>query len=111
MREMSQETLIRFIGICMSIFLFFGLPYGILVATRPFRPRLTWLSVVFGDLATDLGMAGLLLLLTEDLFIASIPFLCHALTGGPMIAGQILKHALQNGDHIIIEDDDDGDPA
>ncbi|MCL4302491.1 MAG: hypothetical protein KJ077_42775 [Anaerolineae bacterium] len=107
---MDQETTTRFIGICAVLFTGFGIPYSILITKWAFPPNLTWLSVLIGDGVTDFGMGALILLLTGDLFLASIPIICHGLTGGPMIAGQILKHALQNGGHIVIEDED-GDTA
>lgn len=109
-REMTQEIATRFIGICAVLFVIFGIPYAILIGLRPFRPGLTWLSVLIGDLMTDFGTGAQLLLFTGDPVLASLPLLNHILTGGPMILGQILKHRLQNGGHIIIEDED-GDAA
>lgn len=108
---MDQETTTKFILICAVLFVVFGIPYAILVALKPFRPGLTWLSVLIGDGVTDLGTGAQLLLLTGDPVLACLPLLNHILTGGPMILGQILKHRLQNGGHVIIEDDDDGNPT
>ena len=102
---MSQDTFLRFIGLC-AVLLIFGIIYAYLIARRPFPPHLTWLSVVIGDFVTDLGMGGLILLLTGDLFLTFIPAICHILTGGPMILGQTTKHTLQNGGVVIIEADD-----
>ena len=102
--EISNNVL-RFIGIC-AVLLLFGFIYAYLIARKPFPPRLTWLSVVIGDFTTDVGMAALILLLTENLFLAAIPAFCHILTGGPMILGQLTKHTLQNGGVVTVEEDD-----
>ena len=104
---MREEIFIRFVGICAVLFIFFGIPYAILIALKPFRPSLTWLSVFFGDLATDIATASQLLLFTGDPFLACLPVINHVLSGGPMILGQVLKHALQNGDVNLLRDEDD----
>lgn len=93
---------LRFIGLCATLLLF-GIAYAYLIARKPFPPHLTWASVLIGDLVTDFGMGAVILLLTEDLFLAGVPLMCHILTGGPMILGQITKHAIENGGDVIIE--------
>lgn len=98
----------RIVLIAFVLFIFGGI-YAILIAIRPFKPSLTWLSVLFGDLVTDVGSWAILLLITGNLYVALIPFMCHILTGGPMILGQVLKHKLQNGGHVVIDEElDDG---
>lgn len=104
---MNQEIATKFILVCVVLLVVFGIPYAIIIARQPFKPHLTWLSVMIGDAMTDFGMAALLLLLTGSPLAASVPVLCHILTGGPMILGQILKHSFQNGGHVIVGDDDD----
>jgi hypothetical protein len=42
------------------VLLMLGIAYAIYIALRPFRPGLTWLSVVIGDTVTDLGMSAFL---------------------------------------------------
>ena len=76
----------------LFVWLIFGMVYAGIIALRPFRPGLTWLSVVVGDGLTDIGSGMLLYALTGSLMIAVVPLLFHAMTGGPMIAGQVLKH-------------------
>lgn len=79
----------------------FGLWYAWNIARRPFRPGLTWLSVVLGCEATLIGMAVLLwsvthFLLGVNTWLAALVAICvpHAafvLTGAPMILFQIHK--------------------
>jgi len=98
---MDIET--RIILICVVILLY-GFCYAVLIAVKPFEPGLTWLSVAIGDGVTDLGSWAVLLLLTGSFWIALVPVGMHVLTGGPMITGQLLKHRLQNGGHVVIDD-------
>lgn len=108
MKEITMELFLRFISIC-AVLLIAGIGYAYYIAKRPLPPKLTWFSVLIGDFVTDVGMGALIYLLTENLFLALIPFICHALTGGPMILGQLIKHAIQNGGNIIIDEEQDGD--
>lgn len=102
---MNVITIYRFVGIC-AVLLLFGIIYAIYIAIKPFKPKFTWASVVIGDLATDLGSGAILWLFTGDLFLAALPFICHGLTGGPMIVGQITKHIFQDSGEIVVEDAD-----
>ena len=102
MNEITIDTFLRFIGLCATL-LIFGITYAYIIARKPFKPQLTWASVLIGDLVTDIGTGAIILLLTENLFLAGIPLICHALTGGPMILGQITKHTMQNDGEIIVE--------
>jgi hypothetical protein len=83
--------------IIIAVILLFGIFYSILIYWRPFPPGLTWLSVVIGDLVTDMGSTLVLVLILTNLqpdylWLALVPFGMHVLTGGPMIVGQVLKH-------------------
>jgi hypothetical protein len=98
---MDVET--RIVLICV-VMLLFGCAYGIIIAVQSFRPGLTWLSVAIGDGVTDLGSWAVLLLLTGSFWLALVPVGMHLLTGTPMITGQLLKHRLQNGGHVVIDD-------
>lgn len=104
----TTSIFLRFIGLCAALMLF-GITYAYLIARKPFPPHLTWISVVIGDFVTGIGMGAMILLLTEDLFLAVIPLMCLGLTGGPMILGQVTKHAIENGGDVIIEDTLNGD--
>lgn len=73
----------------------FGVLYSALVALRPLPARFTWLEVVIGDAITDMGTSALIYRGTRDWRLALAPWICHALTGLPMILGQVLKHKLQ----------------
>ncbi len=78
----------------------FGIIYAIKIAIRPFDTGETWKSVVIGDGMTDVGSGMLLWVLLEQyisnwktrLGLCLIPLFSHALTGGPMITGQVLKN-------------------
>jgi hypothetical protein len=76
--------------------LLFGMFYAYRITLRPFPASKTWLSVVIGDAATDLGMSLALWLLTHDLRVCLVPWAAHALTGLPMILAQAIKDKLQN---------------
>jgi hypothetical protein len=76
----------------------FGVLYALFIALRPLSARYTWLEVVVGDGMTDLGASALLWRLTHDKRAVIVPWVCHALTGSPMILGQVLKHKLQEDD-------------
>jgi hypothetical protein len=76
--------------------LLFGVFYAYRITLRPFSAGKTWLSVVVGDAATDLGASLALWLLTGDLRVCLVPWAAHALTGLPMILAQALKDRLQN---------------
>ena len=68
-----------------------GVYYALLIARRPFPAGLTWLSVVIGCSFTNAAISVVLWELTHDLAAALVPWGCYALTGIPMILGQILK--------------------
>jgi hypothetical protein len=76
--------------------LLFGMFYAYRITLRPFPAGKTWLSVVVGDVATDLGTSLALWLLTGDLRVCLVPWAAHALTGLPMILAQAVKDRLQN---------------
>lgn len=98
-------TFLRFISIC-AVLLLFGMIYAYVIADKPFPPKWTWASVAIGDFVTDFGSGAILWLLTHNLFLAILPFICHGLTGGPMIIGQLVKHRWQDGGEVIPEQDD-----
>lgn len=81
----------------------FGWLYALKIAVRPFPPRLTWLSVVVGDAATDLGTSAALLVLARDRRLALVPWIMHALTGAPMIVLQVVKHHFMAADARALE--------
>lgn len=108
MPQITTDIFLRFIGISAALFLF-GIAYAYIIAWKAFKPELNWLSVLIGDFVTDIGMGAIILLMVEDLFLAAVPFMCHALTGAPMILGQITKHTMQNDGDVIVEDLDLGD--
>lgn len=99
---------LRFIGIC-GILLIFGIVYAILIARKPFPPKWTWVSVTIGVGITCFGIGEILWIFTGNYFLTFVPIIGFALTGGPMIVGQITKHILQNGGVVIIEEDEIGD--
>jgi hypothetical protein len=76
--------------------LLFGMFYAYRITLRPFPAGKTWLSVVVGDAATDLGVSLALWLLTGDWRICLVPWAAHALTGLPVILAQAIKDRLQN---------------
>lgn len=101
------------------LLLVWGAIYTVRIALRPFPVGKTWQSVVLGDATTAAGMSGLIALFGYEFglgfyqvaVLAAIPWWCLALTGLPMIGGQIVKHELRVRDaqaHAI-EDMDDGD--
>lgn len=65
--------------------------YATFIAFRPFPDHLTWLSVVIGDSLNDLFLSLVIFHLTREIWLALLPWLAHAITGGPMIGGQIIK--------------------
>ena len=91
--QTRRDVQIIAIGLGLVIF---GILYAIRIALRPFPPHRTWLSVVVGDAATDVGSSLALWSLTGDWRLCLVPWIAHALTGGPMIIGQVLKHYLQD---------------
>ena len=74
-----------------------GASYAALIYHSPAPPGWTWISVVVGDAVTDLGMmfAIFVILVYLDALhlwpLFFVPPVAHLLTGGPMIAGQVLK--------------------
>ena len=73
-----------------------GIGYAIRVVRRPPRPGLTWVSVVIGCFFTNAAISILVWELTQDWRAALVvPWGCYALTGGPMIMGQVLKNQQQ----------------
>jgi len=86
-----NNTYITILAITAVTFLT-GNAYAIKIALRPFPDHLTWLSVVVGDAFTDLAMSALIWTYTGSVWLALIPWCTHALTGGPMIVGQIIKY-------------------
>lgn len=91
--------------------LVFGIGYAYRIAVRPFPAHLTWLSVVVGDGATDVGMMLALWVLTHNPVVCLVPPAAHLLTGGPMILGQVLKARWQNDGARAIEEALNGDQA
>lgn len=73
-----------------------GLAYAFYIALRPFRPRLTWLSVAAGCAVTNTGMSIALYVLTRDLLVASLPWWAYAITGLSMITLQVYKSQAQD---------------
>lgn len=77
----------------------FGVAYAWRIATKPFDVGKTWQSVVIGDAVTDCGSSLVLWVALERyipgrrnrLAICLIPWISHAITGLPMIVGQLLK--------------------
>jgi hypothetical protein len=98
---MSQTGFCSTVGLAVAWLVLFGLWYARRVYERPFRPGLTWLSVVLGCEATLLGMALLLWGVTHFLLGVSawpaalvalgVPHAAFVLTGAPMILFQIHK--------------------
>ena len=84
------------------VLLTFSIFYAIFIYHFPFRPGRTWLSVVIGDAATDVGvtLSILISLLFLELlnywWLALFPFIGHLLTGIPMILFQEVKRSRQN---------------
>ena len=88
------------VGVGLTVF---GWLYAYRIAVRPFPPHRTWLSVVVGDAATDAGASAALLVLSRDRRLALIPWIAHALTGAPMIVGQVLKHHIMASEARALE--------
>lgn len=98
---MSQTGFSRTTIIAAAWLLLFGLWYARRIYRHPFRPGLTWLSVVLGCEATLVGMAVLLwgtlhYLLAIDPWLAAVvalglPHAAFVLTSLPMILFQIIK--------------------
>ena len=88
----SQATHLILVALAL---LLFGVGYAYRIALRPFSYRRTWLSVVVGDAATDLGASAMLWALSGNRRLCLVPWAAHALTGLPMILGQTLKYRLQ----------------
>lgn len=98
---MHQNGFCVTIGLAVVWLLLFGLWYARRIYRQPFRPGLTWLSVVLGCEATLVGMAILFwgtlrFLFNIDTWLAALVAICipHAafiLTGAPMILYQIYK--------------------
>jgi hypothetical protein len=99
--KMSQTGFCISVGLAVVWLLLFGLWYARRIYLRPFRPGLTWLSVVLGCEATLLGMAILLwgtlhFLLGVSagpaaLVALGVPHAAFVLTGAPMILFQLHK--------------------
>lgn len=91
----SSESQARHLIPVALALLLFGVGYAYRIALRPFSYRRTWLSVVVGDAATDLGTSAMLWILSGNWRLCLVPWVAHALTGLPMILGQTLKYRLQ----------------
>jgi hypothetical protein len=83
------------------ILLGFGVFYAAVIYYRPFAPGWTWVSVLIGDAVTDACVGAALLVAVSSLgraelwWVALFPLAGHVLSGGPMIAGQVIKWAAQ----------------
>jgi hypothetical protein len=85
----------RDLFVISGLLLLFGIIYALIIsAFAPHKPRYTWVSVVVGDAATDLGTMALLRKSRRGNLAPLLPFWAHFLTGGPMILAQVLKHLL-----------------
>ena len=101
------------------LLLIFGVLYAVKIALHPLED--TWKSVVIGDFATAAGMTALLALcgywyglrFEQVAVLTTIPWWCLALTGLPMIAGQVEKHEIRKLDaHVLaVEEGDDAHAA
>ena len=99
--KMSQTGFWWSVGVAAAWLLLFGLWYARRIYLRPFRPGLTWLSVVLGCEATLVGMAGLLwgtlhFVLGADRWLAAlvalgVPHAAFVRTGAPMSLFQLHK--------------------
>ena len=90
MEYSSNEMILSILaGLALLVF---GLLYAYHIAMREEKPARTWVDVVIGDGATDIGSFIILYAWSECIWLALVPVLAHLLTGGPMILGQLLKH-------------------
>jgi len=104
-RKMSQTGFLLTVVVSVAWLLAFGLWYSRRIYHRPFRPGLTWLSVVLGCEATLAGMIGLWWAVLHyslrlDRWLAlliaiAIPHGAFILTGVPMILYQLRKDGEQ----------------
>ena len=69
-----------------------GAVYAVYIALAPFADHFTWFAVVIGVGFTNLGITTVLLHLVGDWAAVAVVWLAYVLTGGPMIAGQLVKH-------------------
>jgi hypothetical protein len=111
-------TLLLTFGGISFLLLIFGVLYAVRIALLPFKD--TWKSVVVGDGATAAGMSALIALfgfwfglnVWQAAALAIVPWWCLALTGLPMILGQVEKTELRKLDmHILRVEERDDDRA
>ena len=74
----------------------FGVTFSYFVAITYVKPRRTWTQVVKGDLVLDIVNAVDIYNRTGNVVAALIPLRNHILAGVPMIAGQEIKHYLND---------------
>ena len=88
-----------------GLLLLFGIIYALIIsAFTPHKPRYTWVSVVVGDAATDLGTMALLRKARGSNLAPLLPFWAHFLTGGPMILAQVLKHLFNDDASQLVDE-------
>lgn len=102
MQQFRFNRFLTLTAIAAGLFTF-GVGYAYRIAVKPFPPHRTWLSVVVGDTATDVGMSLILYVQTGDWRLAAVPWFSHALTGLPMILGQVVKHQIMDLDAQAVE--------
>lgn len=95
------------LGMLSSGLLVFGAWYAWYIYHKPFSPKYTWASVFFGVSVTLLGYACYLLFRLPfwmAVEAALAIFVAFALTGGPMIVGQLLKGVNSTRDYKAIRE-------
>jgi len=96
----------RKLALIAALLSLFGWIYAYKIAVaRLIDYRRTWVRVVIGDAITDLGSSAALYVLTRNWRAALIPWAAHALTGGPMILGQELKHYFRDESAALMRED------
>ena len=93
---MPTNTVLIILGLGFAML---GFAYAGLIYKSPMPHGWTWLSVVVGDGLVDLAIAIVLIVILEQAgllatywWFITVPVICHALIGGPMILLQIIKH-------------------
>jgi hypothetical protein len=115
----GSEVMLLIAFVISGLLLTFGVLYAIKIALKPMED--TWKSVVVGDSATAAGMSALIALcgygyglsFEQVMVMSAIPWWCLALTGLPMIGGQVEKHEIRKLDAhaLAVEGEDDGHTA
>lgn len=85
--------------ITIALVLFtFGFGYAVIIYRHPFSTGWTWLSVLIGDAVNDIAVSAAIVVtlgafgqLEQLWWMAFFPVAGHALDGGPMVVGQIIK--------------------